>query len=85
MADGNAAPDTRDRSRDGDRERVTPVVFLRQVVAEIRKVVWPTQNELVTYFIVVLVFVLAVMTMVALLDLGFGELMFKIFAGNSTQ
>jgi preprotein translocase subunit SecE len=84
VADGNAVRDTRD-SRDGDRARTTPVVFLRQVVAEMRKVVWPTQKELVTYFIVVLVFVVAVMTMVALLDLGFGELMFKIFAGNSTQ
>ena len=47
-----------------------PVVFYRQVVAELRKVVWPTQEQLVTYFIVVMVFVLFLMTLVSLLDLG---------------
>ena len=31
--------------------------FYRQVVAELRKVVYPTQEQLVTYFIVVMVFV----------------------------
>ena len=31
--------------------------FIRQVVAELRKVIWPTRKELVTYTSVVLVFV----------------------------
>jgi preprotein translocase subunit SecE len=48
-------------------------------VAELRKVVWPTQQQLVTYFVVVLVFVLVIMTIVSLLDLGFGRLVFKVF------
>ena len=61
-------------------KRTSPAVFYRQVVAELRKVVWPTQQQLVTYFIVVLVFVLVVMTIVSLLDLGFGKLVFKVFA-----
>ena len=39
-------------------KRTSPVTFYRQVVAELRKVVWPTQQQLITYFIVVLVFVL---------------------------
>ena len=30
------------------RERTSPVTFYRQVVAELRKVVWPTQEQLVT-------------------------------------
>ncbi|WP_240916987.1 preprotein translocase subunit SecE [Nocardioides sp. HDW12B] len=55
-------------------------LFLRQVVAELRKVVWPTRQQLVTYFWVVLVFVVVVMTLVSLLDLGFGKLMFALFA-----
>ena len=38
-------------------ERTGPVLFYRQVVAELRKVVWPTQQQLVTYFFVVMVFV----------------------------
>jgi preprotein translocase subunit SecE len=60
-------------------KRTSPATFYRQIVAELRKVVWPTQQQLVTYFVVVLVFVLVVMTIVSLLDLGFGRLVFKVF------
>ena len=52
--------------------RTSPATFYRQVVAELRKVVWPTRAQLITYFWVVLVFVVVVMTIVSLLDLGFG-------------
>ncbi|MGZ5416456.1 MAG: preprotein translocase subunit SecE [Nocardioides sp.] len=61
-------------------KRTSPATFYRQVVAELRKVVWPTQEQLITYFIVVLVFVAVVMTIVSLLDLGFGKLVFAVFA-----
>jgi preprotein translocase subunit SecE len=54
-------------------------LFYRQVVAELRKVIWPTREQLTTYWAVVLVFVLFVMAIVSLLDLGIGWLMFKIF------
>jgi len=68
-------------SRSSTREkRTSPATFYRQVVAELRKVVWPTQDQLITYFIVVLVFVLVVMAFVSLLDLGFGKLSFAVFA-----
>ena len=62
------------------RERRTSLpTFYRQVVAELRKVVWPTRQQLITYFWVVLIFVLVVMTYVSLLDLGIGKLMFAVF------
>jgi preprotein translocase subunit SecE len=60
-------------------KRTSPATFYRQIVAELRKVVWPTQQQLITYFVVVLVFVLVIMTIVSLLDLGFGRLVFKVF------
>ena len=60
--------------------RTTPATFYRQVVAELRKVVWPTRQQLITYFWVVLVFVIVVMSIVSLLDLGFGKLVFAVFA-----
>jgi preprotein translocase subunit SecE len=60
-------------------KRTSPATFYRQVVAELRKVVWPTQQQLITYFVVVLVFVAVVMTIVSLLDLGFGKLVFALF------
>ena len=57
-------------------------LFVRQVVAELKKVVRPTRNELLTYFSVVLVFVCAVMTYVSLLDFGFGKLVLWVFGGS---
>jgi preprotein translocase subunit SecE len=60
--------------------RTSPATFYRQVVAELRKVVWPTRPQLITYFWVVLVFVVVVMSIVSLLDLGFGKLVFAVFA-----
>ena len=53
--------------------------FYRQVVAELRKVVWPTRKQLSTYFVVVLTFVVFVIAIVSVLDLAFGWAMFKIF------
>ena len=77
VAGGNAV-----RSRDKRHERTGPVLFYRQVVAELRKVVWPTQQQLVTYFLVVMVFVVFMMALVAGLDLGFGKLVFWVFNGH---
>jgi preprotein translocase subunit SecE len=69
--------------RSGDkRDRTSPVTFYRQVVAELRKVVWPTQQQLVTYLIVVLVFVLAMIAYVSVLDLAFGKAVFAVFGGK---
>jgi len=71
--------ESRSVSSSGDNKRTSPVTFYRQVVAELRKVVWPTQQQLITYFMVVMVFVLVIMTIVSLLDLAFGKAMFAIF------
>jgi preprotein translocase subunit SecE len=60
-------------------KRTSPATFYRQVIAELRKVVWPTQQQLITYFVVVMVFVVVIMTIVSLLDLGFGKAVFAIF------
>ena len=65
---------------DERKPRTPPATFYRQVVAELRKVVYPTQHKVVTYFIVVLIFVLVMMSIVAGLDFGLGKLMFEIFA-----
>jgi preprotein translocase subunit SecE len=70
-------------SRDSRTEKRTSIpTFYRQVVAELRKVVYPTQEQLVTYFLVVMVFVIFMMALVSALDLGFGKLVFAVFAGN---
>ena len=55
--------------------------FFREVVSELRKVIWPTRKELLTYTAVVIVFVTVVTTIVALLDFGFGKAVLATF-GN---
>jgi preprotein translocase subunit SecE len=49
------------------------------VAAELRKVIWPTRNELVTYTVVALVFVIVMTAIVTSLDYGFTKLMFALF------
>jgi len=67
------------RSSEG-KGRTSPATFYRQVIAELRKVVYPTRPQVVNYFMVVLFFVLVMMAFVAGLDYGLGNLMFEIFA-----
>jgi preprotein translocase subunit SecE len=60
-------------------ERTTPALFVRQVIAELRKVIWPTRKELVTYTTVAIVFILVMTGLVTGLDTGFSYLITKIF------
>ena len=59
--------------------RTSPVVFVRQVVAELHKVIWPTRHELTTYTTVALVFILVMVGIVTALDYGFTRLVFALF------
>jgi preprotein translocase subunit SecE len=55
--------------------------FILEVVAEMRKVIWPTRKELITYTTVVVIFVAVVMTLVALLDWAFAHGVLWVFGG----
>lgn len=63
--------------RDGRPARVSLpnrlIRFLREVIAELGKVIWPTRKQLVSYTIVVLVFVSFMVALVALLDFVFAR------------
>ncbi len=54
--------------------------FVREVIGELRKVIWPTRKQQVTYTIVVLIFVAFVVALVSGLDLLFDKGVFWIFA-----
>jgi preprotein translocase subunit SecE len=56
-----------------------PTRFVRESVSELRKVLWPSRNELVTYSIVVIVFVVIMVSIVAGLDVGFARLVLWVF------
>jgi preprotein translocase subunit SecE len=55
--------------------------FFREVVSELRKVIWPTRKELLTYTAIVIVFVAVMTTIVGLLDLGLGKAILWAFGG----
>ena len=54
-------------------------LFYRQVISELRRVVWPSRNQLTTYTSVVLVFVAFIILVVSIFDLGITKLVFWIF------
>jgi preprotein translocase subunit SecE len=54
-------------------------LFYRQVLNELRKVVWPTRKQLSTYTAVVLVFVGFVIAVVSVFDLILTKLVFWVF------
>ena len=55
------------------------LLFYRQVVAEMRKVVWPTRQELITYTVVVIVFVVSFALLVLAFDVGVARAVKAIF------
>ena len=55
------------------------VTFVRQVVSELRKVIWPTRKELITYTSVVLVFVVVMVLLVAAFDFAFTKGVLAVF------
>lgn len=54
-------------------------LFYRQVISELRKVVWPTRQQLSTYTAVVLVFVGFIIAVVSLLDVVLTKVVFLVF------
>ncbi|MGH3432434.1 MAG: preprotein translocase subunit SecE [Thermocrispum sp.] len=68
--------------RDGEEKSSIPkriARYLREVVAELRKVIWPTRKQMVTYTIVVLAFVAFMVALVWVLDWVFGKAVFGLF------
>ena len=55
--------------------------FYRQVLSELRRVVWPTRKQVSTYTTVVMVFVTFMIAVISLFDLGLTKVIFWIFGG----
>jgi preprotein translocase subunit SecE len=72
-AEGRTAP------RSPRKKRTSPALFIRQIIAELRKVVWPTRSELFTYTSVVIVFCVCIVGLVALFDYGVTHAVSAVF------
>ena len=81
----SGAPATPERRPSRPREAERGNVFARfglwyrQIVAELRKVIWPTRKELVAYTAVTLVFAVVMIAIVAGLDYFANWAVLKIF------
>lgn len=84
-ADRTKSAATRSRDQAKGQDGKTPGffgrirLFISQVVAEMKKVNYPSRSETWTYFTVVVVFVAVIMAYTGLLDLLFGKLNAVIF------
>jgi preprotein translocase subunit SecE len=64
---------------DARRKRTPPRVFLKEVRQELKKVAWPTRQEMVAYTIVVLVAVVVLTALVFGMDLVFAKGVLRVF------
>ena len=53
--------------------------FLKQVVAELRKVIWPNRKQMISYTTVVLAFLVFMVALIGGVDLGFAKLVGLVF------
>jgi preprotein translocase subunit SecE len=74
---GSGGSGSRGRARGGVFARLA--LFVRQVIAELRKVIWPTRKELVAYTTVVIIFVLVMAGIIAALDYVFARGVLFVF------
>ncbi|MFG3346905.1 preprotein translocase subunit SecE [Streptomyces sp. NPDC048018] len=79
----DAAPESKKTRKGGKRGKKGPLgrlaLFYRQVIAELRKVVWPTRSQLTSYTSVVIVFVVIMIGLVTVIDYGFQEAVKYVF------
>ncbi|MGV0635875.1 preprotein translocase subunit SecE [Mycolicibacillus trivialis] len=57
--------------------------YLKQVVNELRKVIWPNKKQMITYTSVVLAFLVFMVALVALSDYGLAKLVMLVFGQNT--
>lgn len=82
-ADDDETAESKKPRKGGKRGKKGPLgrlaLFYRQIVAELRKVVWPTRNQLTTYTTVVIVFVVIMIGLVTVIDYGFNQAIKYVF------
>ena len=55
------------------------VQYLKEVIDELRKVIWPSRKQMVSYTMVVFAFLVFMVTLIGLVDFGLGRLVMLVF------
>ncbi len=61
------------------RERTKPRQFIKEVIAELGKVAWPTRQEVASYSLVVLVSVIVIASVIFAMDFVFTKAVLALF------
>jgi preprotein translocase subunit SecE len=61
------------------RERTKPRQFVKEVIAELQKVSWPTRQEVVSYSVVVVVSVVVIAAVIFAMDYVFTKAVLALF------
>lgn len=79
--DGNGKkPKTAKKQSGPSRNPVLFVInYLKQVIAELRKVIWPNRKQMISYTTVVLVFLAFMVSLIGGVDLGLAKLVTLVF------
>jgi preprotein translocase subunit SecE len=84
--DGGKAKTKTAKKTGPEKGRLNPIAFvwtyLQQVVAELRKVIWPNRKQMINYTGVVLFFLVFMVALIGVVDLGLAALVRGVFAGT---
>jgi preprotein translocase subunit SecE len=61
------------------KERTKPRQFVKEVVAELQKVAWPTRQEVASYSVVVVVAVIVIAAIIFVMDYAFTKAVLALF------
>jgi preprotein translocase subunit SecE len=89
LTDSDSDDDTRKKAKKAKKAKtsgdassnpfVYVLTYLKQVVAELRKVIWPNRKQMGSYTSVVLAFLVFMVTLIGLVDLGLAKLVLLVF------
>ncbi len=84
LEDADTAKKKKKKAKRGaDEPRRNPISFvvhyLGEVVAELRKVIWPNRKQMATYTAVVLFFLAFMVALIGAVDLGVAKLVLVVF------
>ena len=78
-----ARPQVKPQGAPAKKERTKPRQFVREVIAELKKVAWPTRQEVIAYTMVVTVSVIVIGAIIFGMDFVFTKAVFGLFGVNT--
>lgn len=73
--------DLKKKAAKAKKKRRSPIQFIKETIAELKKVTWPTKKEFWVAVLTVIVFILAFAIVIGGIDLGLSQL-FNLIVGN---